>query len=90
MANGLPSTGAAQQMIARLQPGMQNQFLQGLKLNNRHLVQGSMLKGGSMENGYRSRMLPAVVAECNHRIMLYIQEQRKRPAVSVQLWLVKE
>jgi hypothetical protein len=87
MANGLPLTGAAQQMIARMQPGMQNQLLQGLKLRNPHLIQGSALKVGNLDNGYRSRMLPAVVSECNHTIMQYIQEQRKRPPVSIPVWV---
>lgn len=72
-------------MIARMQPGMQNQLLQGLKLRNSHLIQGSGLKGGNLDNGFRSRMLPAVVSECNHTIMQYIQEQRKRPSVSIQV-----
>lgn len=77
-------------MIARMQPGMQNQILQGLKLGNRHLIHGSglgvaSLKGGNLDSGYRSRMPPAVVSECNHIIMLYVQEQRKRPPVSVQV-----
>lgn len=72
-----------------MQPRMSNQLLQGQKLVNRHLIQGSGLKGGNLDNGYRSRMLPAVVSECNHTIMLYIQEQRKRPPVSVQVWVVK-
>uniref|UniRef100_A0A7I4FR68 Uncharacterized protein n=1 Tax=Physcomitrium patens TaxID=3218 RepID=A0A7I4FR68_PHYPA len=61
------------------QPGMQNQLLQGLKLSNPHLIQGSGLKCENMGNGYRSRMPPAIVSECNHTIVSYIQEQRKRP-----------
>jgi len=85
----LPLTGAAQQILARMQPRMQNQLLQGQKFVNRHLIQGSGLKVGNLDSGYRSRMLPAVVSECNHTIMLYIQEQRKRPAVSVQVWVAK-
>lgn len=68
-------------MLARMQPGMQNQLLQGLKLGGRQFMHGSA--GGHLDNGFRSPMSPGVASECNHVIMLYIQEQRKRPPVSI-------
>jgi hypothetical protein len=94
VVNGIPLTGAAQQIIARMQPGMQNQILQGLRLGNRHLIQSpglgvGNLRGGNLDSGYRSRMPPAIASKCSHTIMLYVQEQRKRPPVSVLVWIVK-
>ena len=81
--NGLQLTRATQQMLARMQPGMQNQFLQGLKLGH-HLLQGLGNGFGSVDNGTRNPMPSALASECNRIIMLYIQEQRKRPLVSVK------
>lgn len=81
--NGLQLTGAAQQMLVRMQPGMQNHFLQSLKLGH-HLLQGLGNGFGSVDNGTRNPMPSALAYECNRIIMLYIQEQRKRPLVSVK------
>lgn len=82
--NGLQLTGAAQQMLARMQPGMQNQFLQGLNLGH-HLLQGLGNGFGCVDDRTRSPMPPALASECNRIIMLYIQEQRKRPLVSLRV-----
>ncbi|XP_024399009.1 uncharacterized protein [Physcomitrium patens] len=92
MTNGLPLAGAAQQMISRMQPAVQNQLLQRLKLGNRHLIQGPVLglgnfKGGNLDNKYRIRMPPRAASKCYHIIMLYIHEQRKRlPDNNIAFW----
>jgi hypothetical protein len=72
-------------MLARMQPGMQSQLLQGLKRQAMHGPGAGVgsLAGRNPDVGFRSPMSPAVVSQCNHMIMLYIQEQRKRPPVSV-------
>lgn len=69
-----------------MQPGMQNQILQGLKRQAMHGPGAGVgsLMGRNADVGFRSPMIPAVVSQCNHRIMQYIQEQRKRPPVSVK------
>jgi len=81
MANGLQLTGATQQMLAQMQPRLQNQLLQGLKLGGRQLLHApgsgtGDMSGGTADDVFRTPMSTMLASKCNHVIMRYIQQQR--------------
>jgi hypothetical protein len=79
MANGLQLTGAAQQMLAQMQPRLQNQLLQGLKLGGRQLLHApGDMSGGRADDMFRTPMSTMLASKCNHVIMRYIQQQRNQ------------
>ncbi|CAK9256694.1 unnamed protein product [Sphagnum jensenii] len=92
MANGLQLTGAAQQMLAQMQPRLQNQLLQGLKLGGRQLLHApgsgtGDMSGGTADDVFRTPMSTMLASKCNHVIMRYIQQQRNHLDNSISFWM---
>lgn len=79
----------AQQMIAQMQPRLLNPTFQGLKPGGPQVLQRSPsgaslgFTNGNNEGNVRTQMPVAIAARCIQVLMRYIQEQQKRPAVSL-------
>lgn len=75
-----------QQMIAhQMQPRILSPVFQGLKTGGQQVLQRSPLGaslgfGNGVEGNIRNPMPGAIASRCIQVLMLYIQEQRKRPA----------
>ncbi|KAJ7561424.1 hypothetical protein O6H91_03G028300 [Diphasiastrum complanatum] len=82
----------AQQIFPELQPRLQSQLMQGLKVEGRHLLQhvpmgGTSVSGRPADGAVRHPVSPGLATKCEQLLMQYIQEQRRRPSDnSIQFW----
>ncbi|KAL3701724.1 hypothetical protein R1sor_019746 [Riccia sorocarpa] len=78
----LQTQRSADQMFAQMQPRIQNQILQTLKAGGRPAFQaGASTAGPSTRDIYDGTVRSPVniASTCSHKLMQFVQEQRKRP-----------
>ncbi|KAJ7557490.1 hypothetical protein O6H91_05G128700 [Diphasiastrum complanatum] len=82
----------AHQIFPLMQPRLQSQLMQGLKVGGRHPLQHISMGGTSLsarlaDAAVRHPVSQGLAIKCEQLLMQYIQEQRRRPSDnSIQFW----